>query len=46
MVLAVRMALQKTFLKGFSCPHGPTKAIFERFFAVRMALQKTFLKGF
>ena len=25
--LAVRMALQNTFLKGLSCPHGPTKHI-------------------
>ena len=26
----------------FSCPHGPTKHIFESFLAVRMALQNTF----
>ena len=30
----------------FSCPHGPTKNIFEGFLAVRMALPKTFLMGF
>ena len=24
----------------FSCPHGPTQNIFERFLAIRMALQK------
>ena len=29
--LVVCMALQKTFLNGFSCPHGLTKHIFEGF---------------
>ena len=36
---------KKHFWRVFSCPHGPTKHIFERFLAVRMALQNTFLKG-
>ena len=42
----VRMALQKTFLNGFCCPHGPTENIFEQLLAVRMALPKTFWCSF